>query len=813
MNLHTDPLSTPTETGANIDFIKKTFESLHQDAVIWKAERLWTGSMNPDQQASAMDDLVTMLLCINNETKRKGYFESIPDHVNPIIHTASKEKKDLSFILQAEKSKLNKLLSKNSDSNLLDPLKQRIVSLEGKMLLYPHNFPPKITPGELKKKVSERQKEQKDKEESARHKAKQLHEIETAADAGLPENFEGNKDDVWDALKYGIYEHEGVYYVRGTGGADKAISNFTLNILNHVLLSDDQASRLMSAKNVYGFETMLNINTDDFVSLGSFKKILARRGDFIFKGSDLDLCRLQEYLQRHEVTAKRVEVLGWNNKQKFWAWSNGLTVVKDDGKTEFLPVDQFGIVGFAGKQYFIPGCSIMYQDKEGMFVNEKKFIYVEPIENFGFDEWSRVMYGAYESKSIPAILFYIGSIFRDVIMAKVRRFPLLNLFGPPGAGKGEMYDSLMYMFGLKQDQIMLGGATTVVGFMRKFAQFKNAIVGLDEYKNNLLPKVIESLKNLYDGIGYERGKMSNDFATESTPVHCSTIISGQDMPTIEPALFMRCITLLFQEGKFTEKQRRDFQKLKNEYEHHGLSFITASLLIFRPVFEEKFKDVYTIVFKQTIKEVGNIEVDDRFIMNISILLTVMHITKEKLQFPFTYNEAKSWLIDNMLIQHGILSNTNEVSKFWAIVENLSYERKIDDHFLIKDGHLIIYIKAIHPFYQKEMIQRRDMNYLSVSTLEYYLKLDKTVFIKYDKMPLPSGSRPYCHHFKYSKLNIDLIRVPTLLGETSEDHNYRVNQAYKDAGVNNLDQPAAGGATNVLNTWTKECEELPFPVKK
>jgi len=736
--------------------IKEKFKMLHQDAVLWKAERLWLGANDPDEQSAAMEQITEMLCCISNETKRTGYVDLVQKHIK-------------------------------SKSGLLK----------------------KLVTDELKR----RREEAEEKKVKAAFEAK----INTVEDAGLPEDFKGSKDDIYAALKYGIYVYDNVYYTRGGNRGDYPISNFTMKIIYHVASNDDLAFRLISIKSVYGFEFMININTDDFVSLGSFKKILARNGDLVFKGSDADLCRLQEFLQKDETSAKRIDTLGWNNRHRFWAWSNGLTIMNEDDSTAFVPVDKYGIVEHNERKYFIPACSMMYAEKDGMFVNEKKFIYTNPVEGFGFGEWSKLMFGAYKEKSIPAILFYIGTLFRDIMMSKVRRYPLINLFGPPGAGKGEMYDSLMHMFGHKQDQIMLGGATTVVGFMRKLAQFKNAIVGLDEYKNNLLPKVIESLKNLYDGIGYERGKMTNDFATESTPVNSSTILSGQDMPTIEPALFMRCVMLSFEEGKFSAEQRNCFQKLKNDHEHHGLSYITADILKFRKVFEEKFKEHYQVVFKQTITDVANVEIDDRMIMNISIFLTIMHLTRDDLQYPFTYSQAKTFLIENMQRQFAILAGNDDLARFWGVIESLYHQDEIKDgrDFIIEDGYLYIRMMQAHPMYQKEMIQRRDSNYLTKPTLEYYLELDKATFAGKVKKRFPDGSNNWTYKMKYAKLDVDMFKTSKRENfQTDEDYKKAISYQYKKAGIDNPDEDDDEPVSEPINGQVHVAEqfddELPFP---
>lgn len=700
--------------------IADAFKAITHDAVLFKAQHLWKDASDPDEQATAMELLTDTLLSISNDTKRSAYIKQICD------------------------------INKKS-----------------------------IKPTDLRKAVNEEQKRRIAADSKKKMDAEFNKKVQSAADADLPEDFKGTMKDVHDALKYGIYTHDNVYYSRGGMKGDYPISNFTMRILYHVDTSDEQAFRLIAVKNVWGFEVVINMNTDDFVALGQFKKVLARRGDFIFKGADSDLTRLQEFLQRDETKTTYIKTLGYHPRGNFWAWANG--IMPDGG--DFIAIDQYGIIPYQEKNYFIPACSKMYIEKDEQFVNEKKFVYTTNESKVTFSEWAVIFYKSYGKKCIPAVLFYIGSLFRDIIMKQVQRYPLLNLFGPPGAGKGQMAESIMALFGERQDQIMLGGASTVVGFMRKFAQFRNAIVWLDEYKNNLPLKFIESFKNIYDGKGYERGKMTNDFTTESTPIHSSCILSGQDMPTQEPALFMRVIMLAFEEGKFTEAQRENFKLLKDA-EATGLSYITAQLFCHRNIIQQNFKQKLDIIFKEVMAEAANTEIDDRMIMNISILLTFMHLLQQVLQFPFTYKEAKIFLINNMQWQHAVLAGNNDVAKFWGVIESLFAQDVVkEDHdFMLEDGYIYLRLMQVHPLYVKELKLRGDNNFLSKSTLEHYLQLDKTIFIDRVRKRFRDGSNNHCYQMKYSRLNIDIIRVKPGATENLEQSDYRMNQKYEEMGI-------------------------------
>jgi len=723
--------------------IPSTLLSLHQDAVQWKSARLWQNASDPDEQATAIEQITEMMICIPNETKRLQYIE----------------------LVQKDNRIKNQLLKKQ--------VKEVLAAQEAKRQ------------ADIAKKKFEAQ-------------------FTNAEEAGLAAGFKGN---IHDALKYGIYELDGVYYSRAAKGADYPVSNFTMKILYHVDTSDEAAFRLISVKNVWGFESFINLNTDDFVSLGQFKKVLARRGDYIFKGSDSDLSRLQELLQKDEVKTVYVRTLGWHKRGKFYGFANGIYCADTSA---FIPTDEYGMIHHKSKTWFIPAVSKMYIDKDDQFVNEKKFIYKPPINNFSFTQWAALFYKCYGSKSIPAILFYIGSLYRDIIMKQIQRFPILCLFGPPGAGKGQMAESLMSMFGEKQDQIMLGGASTVVGFMRKFAQFANAIVWLDEYKNNLPMKFIESFKNIYDGKGYERGKMTNDFTTESTPIHSSCILSGQDMPTIEPALFMRTVMISFEEGKFSTEQRDAFQQLK-EYEAAGLSFITTHLLQYREIIEKDFKERQLLIFKQLIKEVANVEIDDRMILNISVFLAFNDLLLHHINLPFTFKEAKMWLIENMQHQHTILAGNNDVAKFWQVVEALFHQDIIQEgrDFELKDGYIFLCLSKVHPHYLKEMRLRGDMNYLSKPTMEHYLQLDKTVFSEYKKMRFEDGSNNYVYKMKYNRIGVDLIKVKKKDWETIEQHTRQLEMKMKEMGEPVEEQANGAESTPFGKEWTPNENEVKF----
>lgn len=601
------------------------------------------------------------------------------------------------------------------------------------------------------------------------------------------EDIIGDKEYTDTHMAYGLWYDRDRDIYRGLDLKNRPIdlSNFSMRVLFHVNTSADEAYRLIQIKNIWGLDKVIQINTDDFVSAGSFKKVLARQGNFLWFGQDYHLVKLQDMLQRNEKATQHVKHLGYNRRGNFWAWANG--IIKLD-TNQFLPIDEFGIIESTheGKSvnYFIPALSRIFVEKEDLFSNDKKFkLQRSPVT---FEEWATLFCKVFKDNGKIGIAYWIAAVFSDIIFKSLGdRMPILFAYGQRGSGKGTMIQSILRLFGEKQDQIMLGGASTIVGFMRKLAQFSNALTWLDEYKNTLNPKIVESLKNIYDRIGYERGRRDNTFQTESTPILSAVVLSGQEMPTVEPALFTRCMLISFTETKRTEEARELYRRLVR-IEDAGISQFTAQLLTLRKTFQNTFQNSFEEDLRTFISEINNKDVDERMLQSYTMLITCVKLVSQFFKLPFTVSAFSQLCKELILEQYTILKGSDDTSKFWQIIEQLFSTGEImeDRQFQLRDGFIDIRIQDVYQLYAEAMHRRRDPNLLAKPTLDNYLMSDPKTFVCRHKVSF-GGKYTWALRFNYRELGIDLIRF---------EHESERLAKYKEMGVEYEEQTQQHNAT-------------------
>jgi DNA primase catalytic core len=540
-----------------------------------------------------------------------------------------------------------------------------------------------------------------------------------------------------DFERYGFYEDSDGYYFRTKSGIVKGC-NFTMKPLFHIQ-SVLNAKRLYEIKNEYGHTEVIELLQKDLVALQSFKVRVESLGNFLWEASETELNKLKRYLYEKTETCIEITQYGWQ-KTGFWSWANGIF------NSEFIHVDPHGIIRLKDKNYYLPPFSGIYKGEEGLFVSERKFIHRDD-NKITLKDYSQRLIDVFGDNAMIALSFYFATLFRDYIVKINNFFPILNLFGPKGTGKTELAVSMMHFFG-KGDKGPNMNNTTKAALADHVAQRSNALVHIDEYKNSVDYEKIEFLKGLWDGTGRTRMNMDKDKKKETTAVDCGIILSGQEMPTADIALFSRLIYLSFYKTEYSDEEKKSFTELK-EIEKKGLTHITHELLSHRTYFIEHYNSHYGTISREITKGLGKDIIEDRLFRNWVMVLAAYSVLEDKIDLPFTRVTLIENAIRQLRVQQRETRNSNEIATFWSLVlymysdgliqENVDFKINLLEtiktdlvNIVFDEPKNVIFIQhsRIIPLYRKHGKQHGE-KILPSDSIDYYLRNDKRFLGKKD----------------------------------------------------------------------------------
>lgn len=474
---------------------------------------------------------------------------------------------------------------------------------------------------------------------------------------GITTDFKDIEDDI---KKYKIFMSDNRIYIRRKKekGEDESyyfqvISNFEIKILQHI--QDEKFPiKLLKIKNVFNLEKIFDIPSDLFNTLASFENCIARQGNFLFTGNALDFKELKAYLFDKMGNGHKIDSLGYQIGFKFWLWNNKINLLNG----ESLGIDENGIFRYDEKYFYVPSANKIYFNNLSAFLPQKKMISIE--SDVTMKQYFKKMLEVHKDYSISAILFTIGSIFQDIIVNEIGNFPILFLYGPGSSGKDQLADCCQSFFGIPQSAINLeGGASTLKGQIRKFAQFTNIICHLSEYKRGD-SKLDGTLKGFWDRRGYEFGTIENNVSTATVPILSSTLLTGNEYPESE-ALISRFLWLEFQSKTFSLEETKNYDILK-DYTKKGVSHFTDELLKHRILVENTFQTKFRQC-KESFIPMFEVK-HTRVISNLAVLGAIYETFKDIIPFPFTYIEMIKHFETCTENQTRKLNSSSLSTKFW-----------------------------------------------------------------------------------------------------------------------------------------------------
>ena len=461
--------------------------------------------------------------------------------------------------------------------------------------------------------------------------------------------------------RYGFYVKGRCYYGAGATTSDRPWSNFIMEPVLHIR-DERNARRIFRVINETGHEEIVKFQQSELVSFTDFKRILESAGNYIWKATAAELTQLKTYLYDDTPSADEIRQLGWQKRWGFYAWGNGGM----DG-SRFERADKYGVFKMDGRRFYLPGCAADTAANTQGYQIDRKFTYLE-ANDITLQEYVRLLVSVFGDNAKISFCFMVATLFKDIVTHITTSFPILNLFGPKGTGKSQLGHSLTSFFYTDYTAPNLAGSTKAA-LAEAVAEVSNAVVHLDEYKKDLPPDKQEILKGLWDGTGRTRINVDNAMRRETTAVDCGVVISGQEMPTADIALFSRMVFLTFSKTTFSDEEKQRFETL-TRIEKRGLSHLTAHLLGMRSTFQGGYRSAWDDTVTDLSALVRTYAVEDRTLKNWATILAAFRTLDAQLGLDFHYEDILQLGAKMSVDQNAKTRQSNELAGFWEMVENL-----------------------------------------------------------------------------------------------------------------------------------------------
>lgn len=593
------------------------------------------------------------------------------------------------------------------------------------------------------------------------------------------ENLGDNRADYFD---FGFFEKDGCFYCY-TKKAETRICNFTFSI-QYFVLSQNEPKYVCHFTNMFGTSRTMAVTTDDFTSVATFKKCVARLGNFIFEGNDEQLNLLKIKLFHGVAEAVQPRTMLYNPTGDFTTFANGLLY-----RDKFFPADRYGIVRLerpvatleelaelrseahvgvgddvhvlhspeklagklekAGKKlavlleqgevmhqahYFLPFASTLKltDDDDDNYENERRFRLNPKVPGISFEDWSTLLGKAYGPNSLVMVSFYLAAVFRDILYkANGNYFPLLHLYGLRGSGKSKAAEALISCFGQFSEEtaIRLAGGATATGIQRYMSTARNSLMMLDEYKNYLPMPTIELLKGIANGTGKLMGRATGGNETKSLRPLSSAVVCGQDLPTRDPALLSRSIVLEFSEEMKRQNDRAAYEELRTYQESGATVHVTRELLKYRDVmntYRRREPDVTRRIRQHCQEQLGIEDPEDRTVQNAATLYTTAEILSEAgLKLPFALEDLFGKLMERIQEVIQIQHTSDDVEQYFMVLSSMIGREILEGrHFKLwkeEDGITKLFLRVRQVHpLYLQAAARQGIEALSAATIRSYL---------------------------------------------------------------------------------------------
>lgn len=440
------------------------------------------------------------------------------------------------------------------------------------------------------------------------------------------------------------------------------LTNFTISV--EAFVSDGKDSqRVFRLQNDRGMTPPISASTDVFTGLELFRKEIARQGNYFFRGNGKDLIALTELTFNLSVKGEALDYIGYNKRRDMWVFGNG--VVKDG---EFLEPDSLGMVD----GLYLPWASEENQHNP-RYGNFRRMRYKE--SDIDISEWYAAMADCYgHDASVVMASFIIANFCHDHIFKVKSRFPILLVYGQSQSGKSTFVEEFaLRLFTPDTPQPPFLKNITQSALSRIPAQRSNVPVVLNELKNDLQAKMLETLKGFYDGVSRETGTKDQSNTTKNAEIRTQAILIGEEKPVDSEATINRMVIIDLPPRKDSIESKRKFEKYRAQLKR-GLGKGFLQLLSVRPQILERFDEVSQDLYEELTDYLMSKDIiaADRLRQNYATLMAPMIIALESgLPVFGTSDETSVYVgfvketMKNLIVsQAESEEKTDQVNVFW-----------------------------------------------------------------------------------------------------------------------------------------------------
>lgn len=473
-----------------------------------------------------------------------------------------------------------------------------------------------------------------------------------------PDELVSNKDElVQDLTEFGICMHKNVMY--GRFGKEipwelRPISNYMIEIVQH-MHDEKYPKKLIRIQNTLGESRIFDVMSDDINTIRGLDNAVTRQGNYLFWGTEAHFQNLRKKLFAEMDKGSMIEQLGYQS-EGFWVTNTH--IIQRDGST--IAIDENGIYRTDKVSFYIPSANRAYRNNDFKYHPQKKVKLIQ--SDTSIHDFAQLLNEVHREHSISAFLYTISSAFSDIVYDRLKGFPLEFMYGKPSTGKDNLIMACQAMFGIPQAPLNLGnGASTMKAQIRKFAQFRNMVVNLSEYRRGD-KRLNEYLKGLWGRDGYERGNIDSNFGTDTMPILSGVFVTGNDYPD-DDALISRCIVEEFHKTDFDTNEKAAYKKLTATY-NKGVSSLLTDVFMCRDVWESQFAAAQERAEKEIKSDVRVIGANERTFQNFGVIASSYLIMRDYIRFPWQWSDVLKHLTTLIEVQVRKQATGGKVSKFW-----------------------------------------------------------------------------------------------------------------------------------------------------